>query len=195
MQSLIFFVAPTACGQVTEHSLTAASPPCGLHTKINLDSKVVLVTCFTTESFQRGSFSLLILFVILAHFLSYVLYKCMGSFVLHVIAQEMSSVIVTMALKSFPSLPVTLLDFNISLKTEPLVSKTFLLLALVSELRNLSCCERNELTECVQPDRKGIYEVHLCTVCTIYLYGSPIRNIIHGQKKYILNSLEKLLEL
>lgn len=68
MQSLIFSVAPTAYGQVTEHSLTAASPPYGLHTKINLDSKVVLVTCFTTESFQRSSFSLLILFVILAHF-------------------------------------------------------------------------------------------------------------------------------
>lgn len=68
MQSLVFFVAPTAYAQVTEHSLTAASPPYGLHTKINLHSKVVIVTCFTTESFQRTSFSLLILFVILAHF-------------------------------------------------------------------------------------------------------------------------------
>lgn len=29
----------------------------------------------------------------------------------------------------------------------------------------------------------------------IYLHGSPIMNIIHAQKKYIFNSLEKLLEL
>lgn len=56
MQSLFPFVAPTAYAQVTEHSLTAATPPYGLHTKINLHSKAFLVTCFTTESSQRTFF-------------------------------------------------------------------------------------------------------------------------------------------
>lgn len=56
MQSLVSFVAPTAYAQITEHSLTAATPPYGLHTKINLQSKAFLVTCFATESLQRSFF-------------------------------------------------------------------------------------------------------------------------------------------
>lgn len=56
MQSLVSFFAPTAYAQVTEHSLTAATPPYGLHTKINLQTKAFLVTCFATESLQRSFF-------------------------------------------------------------------------------------------------------------------------------------------
>lgn len=159
MQSLVSFVAPTAYAQETEHSLTAATPPYGLHTKINLWSKAFLVTCFTTKTFQRSFFSFPVKISLLIYHLAHFFFALACSLQMQggfcVAWDCLGDVICDChdGSKTF-SLPtchfIWLEPFHwklnhLFLKLNSITEKTFLLLALISELRKLSCCERNEL--------------------------------------------------
>lgn len=198
MQSLVSFVAPTAYAQVTKHSLTAATPPYGLHTKINLHSKAFLVTCFTTESSQRS------FFFHVKNLSSHLTHQFHSFFCLSLFFTNARDFFLGMRLPRRCHMWLSLwfwspflaylslyLTWAVSLKSEPIVSKIKFhfrenisavgidqwakkVVLLWKKWAYSSVCS---LVERVFMKLISILFVH------IYLHSSSIRNIIHAQKK------------